>query len=100
MKKTLIVIVLFIFLFAPIYANTTVTTDYRQGSIEPLSNPKQLIVDTTSFDIVYLNFNDMNPFNLIIYLGGYPEPNTIVNQTGYWFTWQPTGEVATLWFIR
>jgi hypothetical protein len=99
MKKTLLVILLLLFVFVPIFANTSITSDYRQGHINPLGNDHQFVIDTSFLDVTTLNFSDTGPTNFIIYLGGYPNTIKYVNQMGYWFTWLPTNSVFCIWFV-
>ena len=99
MKTALLIAILLIFLFVPIYANTTVTTDYRQGYIKPLNDSGQLIIDNSLLAVATLNLGDKSPLNPVIYFGGYPNKDDFMNQDGYWFTWQPTGKILCIWVV-
>lgn len=97
--KALLVLVLFILLLLPIYTNVTVEKTFSQGHISPLTNRDLIVLDTPILTIIQFSFTELNPYNLIIYFGGFPDENTTVNQIGYWFTWKPTGTISSLWFI-
>ena len=97
--KLLVVLVLLILLFLPIYTNVTVEKTFSRGHISPLTNHDLIILDTPTISIVQFSFTELNPYNLIVYFGGFPDENTNVNQVGYWFTWEPNGTMSSLWFV-
>lgn len=94
MKKALLVIVLLVFLFIPIFANTTTTADYRTGQLASLTNPNSLVFDSSFLSIV-----EVFPDHYAYYLGGYPAENSSVSQLQIQIEWIPTKQVFLAWFI-
>lgn len=71
--KILVILALLVLLFLPVYANMAVEKTYSQGVVSPLTNQDLLIIDTPALSVAYFDFNDLNPLNLIVYLGGFPD---------------------------
>ncbi|HCQ31803.1 TPA: hypothetical protein DIU27_05530 [Candidatus Collierbacteria bacterium] len=97
--KLLIVLILFVLLFAPIYTNITVTTDYREGQLVPLTNFNSMVFDSPVLSIAKLYFGEISPSNYIFYLGGYPAENSLVHQHEIQTVWNPTDHIFIVWFI-
>ncbi len=97
--KVLLVLLLLILLVLPIYTNVTVEKTFSRGLISPLTNRDLIILDTPILTIIQFSFTELNPYNLIVYFGGFPGESTTVNQLGYWLTWKPNGTLSSLWFI-
>lgn len=97
--RLLLIIALLICLFAPIYTNTSVSIDYREGQFVSLANFKAMVFDSPALSIAKIYFGEMSPNNYVFFFGGYPAENSLVSQYEIKTTWNPTGQNFIIWFI-